>query len=479
MENYKSLADALARVPGKPADNGHRKAILGDTTIVVPEACYDWLADHIISNIEIDASPITRAARDDRDAGNLPAKVSREYKGAGDDPCAGASAKRTLNIINVAELLQRPVRPVEFLVENIIPRDMVTGFLADGGMGKSTIALQLAAAGALNMPWLGLPVTGPFSTLYLSAEDSADICHERLRRIVKHMTGGDEEAFARLASVWFIDATHGSGIDPLLASWRRSSKLETTQLYSRIKAFIAEQGIDLVIIDSLADVFDEEIDRTAVRSFVRALHALGCGVLPLGHPSVSGMKDGRGYSGSTHWNNAFRARLYMYKPSDSKHKVNDDDARVIDVAKSNYGPSGQQLRVRFDPQQLVFVPEGESGGDPGAERERREKAAQQRFMHLLRLFDRTGETVSPKPSRTYAPTVFARHPENQKNGKFSKRELEYAMQQLLASEVLKIVEEGPQSKRRQRLHIVTHREECEDANVAEKPSKPSPDTPDC
>lgn len=387
-----------------------------------------------------------------------------------------SSVDQRLAVINAPDLLQQPNRPIEFLVGNILPRGTVALLFGDGGTGKTTAALQLAVSGALGSPWLGLPVTRPFKTLFLSAEDNADILRERLHRIVTYETGGDEEACARLASVWFIDATHGSGIDPLLASWRRRNKLETTQLYSRIKAFIAEHGIDFFIIDSAADVFDEEIDRTAVRSFIRALHGLGCTVLLLGHPSVSGMKDGRGYSGSTHWHNAVRARLYMYKPSRRSDARSDDDARVIDVAKSNYGPSGHRLRVRFDPDQLVFVPEGESGGDPGAERERREKAAQQRFLEMLRLFDRTGETVSPKPSKTYAPTVFAGHPANQKNGKFSKQELEYAMQQLLASEVVKIVEEGPQSKRRQRFCIVTDKQECEDANVAEKPGEPSPGT---
>jgi RecA-family ATPase len=465
MEKHDFTPTSLERFPSNLTDTPHRKITMGDTPIFVPEACDDWLREIIASKTDIDeGAPTPRDMRNGRNDIDLPATVSTEAK-ASNRSSANASSKHRLHVINAAELLRQPAKPMEFLVENTIPRNMVTGFLADGGTGKSTMALQLAASGALNRPWLGLPLARPFSTLYLSAEDHADICNERLLRIVRHKTGGDKDAYQRMSRVWIIDATHGTGIDPLLASWMRSEGLRRTPLYHQIKTFIAKNGIDLLIVDSVADVFDEEIDRTAVRSFIRALHALGCTVLLLGHPSVSGMNDGRGYSGSTHWHNAVRARLYMTKPKD---KAKDDDARVIDMPKSNYGPSGQQLRVHFDREQLVFVPDGQSSGDPGVEREKREKAAQQRFLEMLRRFDQTEQSVSPKPSSTYAPTVFAKHPDNRKHDPFTKQELEFAMQQLLASGLLNIVEEGPKSKRRQRFHIVSDSDERADANDANK-----------
>jgi hypothetical protein len=380
MEKHEPSSDALARVQGKSTASTRRKTYLDDTPIFVPEACYDWLADNIASNIAIDLGGSTSNDLnvDSADAANASATASSEAK-VSDQPPPSSNSEHPLPVINAAELLQKPAKPMEFLLENTIPRNMFTGFFADGGAGKSTMALQLAASGALNMPWLGLPVARPFSTLYLSAEDNADICRERLLRIIEAMTGGDHNTYKQsMSRFWLLDATHGSEIDPLFASWLRGKGLSETRFYRRIKGFIAEKHIDLFIIDSAADVFDEEIDRTAVRSFIRALHALRCTVLLLGHPSVSGMKEGRGYSGSTHWHNAVRARLYMTKPSGGKDRVGDDDARVIDMPKSNYGPSGQKLRVRFDREKLVFVPEGQSGGDPDAGRQEREQGAQQR-----------------------------------------------------------------------------------------------------
>jgi len=462
MEKHDFGLASLERFPGKPTDTTYRKITMGDKPIVVPEACYDWLGGIIASKIDIDAGALTRLdTRNGRITSDASATASIEAK-VSDRSSANANSRHRLHVINAAELLQKPPKPMEFLVENTIPRNMVTGFFADGGTGKSTMALQLAAAGALNLPWLGLPLARPFSTLYLSAEDNADICNERLHRIVRHMTGSDKETCQRMSRVWLIDATHGTGIDPLLASWVRGKGLCEKPRYQQTKTFIAEKGIDLFIVDSAADVFDEEIDRTAVRGFIRALHALGCTVLLLGHPSVSGKNDGRGYSGSTHWHNAVRARLYMTKPSAGKDKVADEDARVIDMSKSNYGPSGQQLQVHFDRQHLLFVPDGQFDCDRGAEREKRERGAQQQFMELLQLFDRTGQSVSPKPSKTYGPTVFARHPENRKNDNFTKQEMECAMQQLLANGEIKSVVEGPPSRQRQHIRIVTESEDCAD-----------------
>ena len=55
----------------------------------------------------------------------------------------------------------------------------------------------------------------------------------------------------------------------------------------------------------------------------------------------SGMNSGDGTSGSTHWNNAARSRLYFSSVKD------DDTLRELQVKKSNYGPKGETVRVRW------------------------------------------------------------------------------------------------------------------------------------
>ena len=57
-------------------------------------------------------------------------------------------------------------------------------------------------------------------------------------------------------------------------------------------------------------------------------------VLVLAHPSVAGMRDGTGMSGSTAWENSVRSRAYFHKADEH------DDVRVLSRKKSNYSSSG-------------------------------------------------------------------------------------------------------------------------------------------
>jgi RecA-family ATPase len=69
-----------------------------------------------------------------------------------------------------------------------VPDRTVTLLYGDGGTGKSLLALQLAAATALGVKWIGLqPAHGP--VLYLSAEDDLDELHRRLGRVDKGCEG--------------------------------------------------------------------------------------------------------------------------------------------------------------------------------------------------------------------------------------------------------------------------------------------------
>src|SRR5690606_31010764 len=69
--------------------------------------------------------------------------------------------------------------PRRWLVPELMPRGNVTLLYGDGGLGKSTLALQLAVSTALGGHWLGRPVVQG-EVLYLSAEDDAPELHRRL-----------------------------------------------------------------------------------------------------------------------------------------------------------------------------------------------------------------------------------------------------------------------------------------------------------
>jgi len=352
-----------------------------------------------------------------------------------------------LELICAAGLLSRAAREREWLARDVLPKNEVTLFSGDGGVGKSTIALQLATAGAIGTRWIGydLPAV-PFRTLILSAEDDRDEVHWRLQQIIaQDCPFSQEDALRAMEAVFLIDATRET--DPLLATYDPKKGVRPTPLYHAIKKAIREKQIDLFVIDSAADVFSEERERHAVRSFIRLLRSLGCTVLLLAHPSVDAMRSGRGYSGSTHWNNSVRSRLYLTKATASDDSEPDPDLRVLELAKANRGQSGRKITLRW--QDGRFIEEG----DPTQSLDgfMHQLEAERVFFDVLREFNRQGQNVSSTPSaRNYAPKSIATHPNAEG---YTKNHLERAMQALLSADKIEIEDYGPPSRRFQRLIV--------------------------
>jgi hypothetical protein len=72
------------------------------------------------------------------------------------------------------------------------------------------------------------------------------------------------------------------------------------------------------------------------------------------------------------------------------------------------------------------------------------------FLDMLSAYNIEKRDVSPSKSTAYAPTLFAQDTRSQG---LPMRALQDAMNRLLASKRIKIVEEGPSSRRRKRLVI--------------------------
>jgi RecA-family ATPase len=263
--------------------------------------------------------------------------------------------------------------------------------------------------------------------------------HFRLEKILDGLPGGHEaNRIALEDNLWLLDAT--DELDPTLTTYDDASGIAPTDTYSRIEQFIRENNIGFLIADSAADVFAEEINRHAVRSFIRQLKAIGCTVLLLGHPSVDGIKTGRGYSGSTHWNNAVRSRLYFTRAE------GDPDLRILDMPKANRARAGQRKVLRWTENGFVHDLAAEnSRNDIG-----QQLKAEEVFVRLLKRFCDEGRAPSPKPSSTYAPKAFASHPGNEG---ISKDAFKKAIDILLSAGKIEIVTEGPPSRRYQYLKV--------------------------
>lgn len=233
-------------------------------------------------------------------------------------------------------------KPREWEVEGWIPRGEVTLLYGDGGIGKTLLAHQYATCAATGRSWLG-QVTRPARVLCFFCEDSAEELHRRQIDINRSLG----VMHADLSNLRIASRKHE---DNLFMLWdRNTGAMQRQAVWERLRADALDFQADVVIIDTIADTYSgSEIDRAQVSAFVksclgRLAREIGGSVIALGHPSRAGQQTGTGTSGSTAWSNAARSRLYLRFPA----KADRGNFRELEGMKSNYGPKGNTLKIRW------------------------------------------------------------------------------------------------------------------------------------
>ncbi len=350
--------------------------------------------------------------------------------------------ERTSRFRRVSDLDGLPVPVREFVVEGMIPMRTVTMLGGDGATGKSLLLKQLGAATVTGTRWLGREVRQG-GVLYLSAEDEEPEMHRRFAAIAGAM---DCPLRDLSRYVWRSLA----GEDALLAV-EGPNGLEPTPLLAEVEEE-ARRIPDLawVGLDTSADLFPaNENDRAAVRQFIGILRGLamrlGCAVILLSHPSLTGLNSGTGTSGSTAWNNSVRSRLYLERIKDGAHEP-DVDARKLTVMKANYDRAGGEILLRWE--RGVFVAQDTGPAPTGLDRLASGAKAERVFLKLLDEFTSQGRFVSPNSSLTYGPLVFSRAPGAEG---VSKRALISAMELLFSRGVLTVEQHGRGASKRDHI----------------------------
>ncbi|MFA7647922.1 MAG: AAA family ATPase [Phenylobacterium sp.] len=381
------------------------------------------------------AAPLWEPGQDTRDDVGPAGEVDDR-----DDPTVEHDAAGVA-FVTASELLRRPLTPRRFLAGEAIPLGQVTDLRGDGKTGKSTLGIQLCVAVVTARSWLDMPVErGP--AVYLASEDDADEVQRRLNAIATHYAVSDEELSD--LHIWPL-ATD----DPALVALD-GGKLKPTVRWRELVAKVEAVRPSLVLLDSRADVFaGEEMNRQQVRTFVALLRALavrtGAAVVMLSHPSLGGMASGTGNSGSTHWANAARAVLYLRRPLAAEGQATDPNARELLFGPSNYSAGGSApLQLRWSAG--AFVVEG--GPPRNLSRQEAEAEADRTFMNLLAKITARGIRVRPTTGHGYAPKVFEREEDA---GGIRSRGFEAAMRRLLDAGLVRVIEEGPPSRRFQYL----------------------------
>jgi RecA-family ATPase len=312
----------------------------------------------------------------------------------------GRQRPEPLSFLDVAAWDGQDVPPREWAVKDRIARRNVALLSGEGGVGKSILIKQLAVAHVIARDWLGsMPEPGP--VIYVNAEDDECELHYRIAAVVAHYA----TSFAALKELRLVAL---AGKDAILSAPDRTGIIRPTPLFEQLREAAATIKPILIALDTAADMFaGNENDRSHVRQFIGLLRGLAIvangAVLLASHPSLIGMSSDSGLSGSTGWHNSVRTRLYFKPVSVSEGEQPNPDLRELVIKKNNYGPSGEQLRLRW--QNGVFVP---ISPPSTLEKMAADQAAEELFLHLFDRVIAQGQTLNHHPaSPTYAPRRLA------------------------------------------------------------------------
>jgi RecA-family ATPase len=232
------------------------------------------------------------------------------------------------------------------VVAGLILPNIVQTIDGDGGVGKSTIMMQMSVAIAAGKPIFE---------------------RETVQRPVWFITDEDEEQDVQ--SVMMAMATElGVNLadlplevsslledDIAIADIDDNGKVKELAFFRYLDKMLAERRGSLVVIDCLADIaLMKEAGRLAPNAFFKKVMGRLCKkhgveIMILAHPSKASMADGSWASGSTAYRTAVRHKLVM-KLVDPKNIYG---PRTLETLKKNWGKPSKPITLTW--QRGIFI----------------------------------------------------------------------------------------------------------------------------
>jgi hypothetical protein len=248
----------------------------------------------------------------------------------------------------------------EWVVPHWVPHRHMTLLSGRGGIGKTLVGQHVAAALALGFEYIE-PLK-PRRVLMWAGEDDEDELWRRQVQISSWMG----KPLSALTERLFLHSYVGDDITLLAPVF---GTLAPTPMLAELRQQVADYRADVVILDNLSRIYGaSENDRHAATMFCAVVQGAcaPAAVILLGHPAKAA---GSEYSGSTAWEGAVRARLYLsdrppdQDPADDEAPI-DDTVRYLARRKANY--SARDIR-RFTMVDGVLIPspiEAAKAGQP-------------------------------------------------------------------------------------------------------------------
>ena len=222
-------------------------------------------------------------------------------------------------------LTENTPQPRDWLIKPILPSVEICAVSGAPGSGKTYLAIILAIAVARG-EFNGIPCKKA-KVMYVTREESRSEIHRR----IKTQTQGRGEAIPHGLYLQTLEQQKRTWLhaDDALSDFGEA-------IFARAETL----GVELLVFEMLPDFFaGSEIDRQQVNSFFKGVIAprakrAGCACLFLMHPSVAGIAEGSGRSGSTANFGSIRSVLFQ------RHV---DTGIAVKLVKSNYAPHPQEI----------------------------------------------------------------------------------------------------------------------------------------
>jgi RecA-family ATPase len=341
-------------------------------------------------------------------------------------------------------------------------RRTVSATTAPGGFGKSSLDMVEAIAMATCRNLLGEQPPERLRVWLHNGEDNLDEMMRRVAAICQHYRIPQDELVG-----WFF-MTSGNEVPLRVAEGYNKLEIDK-QLINRINTQIEENQIDVVTLDPLITLHGvPESDNTKMDSVIRIFAGIAdahdCAIEISHHmrkPAAGssgdyGTADIRGASAIHDAVRSARILNRMAEKDASDLALQEHERAKyfrVDKAKGNYSPAIKAVWRQFINVELpngddvgVVTPWNYPGqGEATPERQEQDRTADFVFLQLIDRFALEGRGVSERPSRNYAPALFADEAEA-KIAKLNKITLKAAMLRLFKAGKIKAIDEGSGGK---------------------------------
>jgi hypothetical protein len=278
-----------------------------------------------------------------------------------------------------------------------------TLLVGSGGIGKTLLAQQLAAALALGRDFID-QVPAPLNVLMWACEDDAAELWRRQVAIAHSMNVG----LAAFQDRLFVVPRHG--FDNTLVTVEGGA-LRFTPRLEELRQAANECACRVVILDNVAQLYGaNENDRHQVTCFMNSLAGAlpECAILLLSHPARGANSE---FSGSSAWENCARTRLYLgAQLPDVVRAVDEepppDNVRFLARRKANY--STRDYR-RFTFQDGVLVPDVVEASGGMVDHLRKQRAERVVIDGMRKLLERGVRVTDGATSSAYLPRALAEY----------------------------------------------------------------------